>query len=169
MECDAVVAAGRVEEAAAAASTLGTASPLDPLADLRSVEVVQVGCTAATRRMDGSNALQRRLHALLAQQLAECIEDDAIADTEEEVEGSGNDALGRDGEERLLACRMRVLVCWSAVARGGEEIVPADDADGAGMRGGGGHEAKHCVEEAPVAVEEGTASVDKVLQDLPPR
>ena len=46
------------------------------------------------------------LHALLAQQLAECFEDDAIADAQEEVQRGGHDALRRDGEERLLARSM---------------------------------------------------------------
>jgi hypothetical protein len=62
---------------------------------------------------DGSESC---LHTLLAQQLAEGVEDDAIADAEEEMEWSGNDALGWDGEERLLACSAGVLVSRSAVA-----------------------------------------------------
>ena len=48
--------------------------------------------------MHGFDRLQCLLDQWLAQQLAECIKDDAIADAEEEMEWSRNNALGRDGE-----------------------------------------------------------------------
>ena len=76
---------------------------LDPLADLRPVEVVQVCSTAAASGVHGGDGLQCGLDAILAQQLAERIEDDAIADAQEEMQRSGHDALRRNGEERLLA------------------------------------------------------------------
>ena len=77
----------------------GTAFLLDPFADLLSVEVIQVSGAAAASRMDRGDAFQRLLDALLAQQLAECVEDDAVADAEKKMERSGHDALGWDGEE----------------------------------------------------------------------
>ena len=39
-----------------------------------------------------------------------------------------------------------------------------DDADGARMSGGGRHEAENGIDEGPISVEEGGASVDEVLQ-----
>ena len=80
-----------------------TAFSLDPLADFGPVEIVEIALPAATSGMHRGDCLQRCLEALLAQQLAECVENDAITDTEEEMERSRNDALGRDGEEWLLA------------------------------------------------------------------
>jgi xanthine/CO dehydrogenase XdhC/CoxF family maturation factor len=80
--------------------------------------------------MDGGDALQRRLDTLLAQQLAERIENDAIADAEEEMEGGRNDTLGKDGEEWLLACGARMLVCCSAVTCCAEVVVVRNNADG---------------------------------------
>ena len=109
---------------------------------------------------NGGDRLQGRFYSLLAQQLAERVEDDAIADAEEEVEWRRHDALGRDGEQRLLAHSPRVLVCGSAIASGGEEAFVRDDADGAGMRGRWRHEAQHCVDEWPVAVEKSLAHMD---------
>ena len=132
-----------------------TALSPDPLADLWPIEIVQVTLASTASRVDGGNALQRRLDTLLPQQLAECVQDDAIADAEEEVEWSGDDALGRDGEERAVSAVEGMLVCWSAIAGGGEEAGLADDADRAWMSGRGGHETENSIEEAPVAVEEG--------------
>ena len=47
-----------------------------------------------------------------------------------------------------------------------EEVLVRDDADRAGMRGRGRHEAENSIDEGPVAVEEGAASVDEVLQHV---
>jgi len=60
-----------------------------------------------------------------------------------------------------------MAVSWRAVARGGEEIVLADEADWAWMCSGRSHEAEHSVDEAPIAVEEGAASADEMLQHGP--
>jgi len=57
--------------------------------------------------MDRGDCLQCLLDKLLAQQLAECIEDDAIADAEEQMQRSGNDALWTDGKKSMLPS----LVC----------------------------------------------------------
>ena len=133
--------------------------------------VVEAGsgedAAAAASRVNSSDGFQCRLDSLLAQQLAERIEDDAIADTEEEMEGSGHDALRMDGEERRVSAIEGMLVCWSAVARGGEETALTHDADRARVSGRRRHEAEHRVDEAPVAVEEGGASVNEMLQHSP--
>ncbi len=89
------------------------------------------------------------------EQLAECIEVDAIADAEEEMKWSGNDALWTDGEKRLMCAIDGMLVCRSAVARGGEEVLVRNDADGTRMSSGRSHEAKDCVDEGPVTIEKG--------------
>ena len=96
---------------------------LDELADLRPVEIIQVALTTAASGMDGVDGGECRLQTFLTEQLAECIEDDAIADAEEEVEGCGYDALRRDGEERLMCTIEGMFVCWSAIARGVEEVL----------------------------------------------
>ena len=57
-----------------------------------------------------------------------------------------------------------MLVCRSAITRGREEVVLGNNADRAGMSGRRRHETKYCIDEAPVAVEEGRASVDEMLQ-----
>jgi hypothetical protein len=57
-----------------------------------------------------------------------------------------------------------VAVARSAVARGGEEALVRNDADGAWMSGRGSHEAENGIDEWPIAIEEGTASVDEMLQ-----
>src|SRR5680860_909012 len=145
----------------------GAAFLLDPLANLRPVEVVQVTLASAARRVNGGDASEGRLHTLLAQQLTEGIEDDAVADAEEEMERSRYDTLGWNGEECLLAYGTRVLVCWSAIARGGEKALVRDDADGARVSGRGSHEAEHCIDEWPVAIEEGGACVYEMLQHGP--
>ena len=65
--------------------------------------------------MNCFHCLQRLLNELLAEQLAECIEDDAIADAKKEMERSGNDAFRDDDEKRLLAGGTRMFVVCSAV------------------------------------------------------
>ena len=75
---------------------------LDPLADLWPIEVVEVALSTASSRMDCCDGFQSLLDQLLREEFAEYIEDDAIADTEEEVEWCGDDALGREGEERRV-------------------------------------------------------------------
>ena len=66
-----------------------TASLLDPLANLGPVELEQIALATAPSRVDSGHLLECLLDELLAQQLAECIEDDAIRD----------DAIRIDGEE----------------------------------------------------------------------
>jgi len=100
-----------------------TALPLDPLADLRPVEVIQVALSTAAGRMDGSHLRESLLNELLREEFAEGIQDDAIADAEEEVEWCRHDALGIDGEERRMSAIDGMLVCRSAVARGGEKAL----------------------------------------------
>lgn len=117
--------------------------------------------------MDGCDALQCRLDTLLAQQFAECIENDAIADAEEEMERSGNDALRWDGQKRLMCAIDGMLVCRSAVARGGEEVLVRNDADGARVSSRWSHEAKDSIDEWPVTIEEGTFGVNEMLQYCP--
>ena len=125
-----------------------TAFSLDPLADFGPVEIVEIALPAATSGMHRRDCLQRCLEALLAQQLAECVENDAIADAEEEMERSRHDALRRDGEEWLLVSGARVFVVCIAIASSFDEAALLDNADGAGMSGGRGHEAEGGVEEA---------------------
>ena len=74
----------------------------------------------------------------LSEQLAECIEDDAIADAEVEMERR---------EERGVCWMKRVLVCRNAVTRGFCETVVRDDADGTEMSSGRKHKAKDSIEE----------------------
>jgi len=74
---------------------------------------------------------------LLAQQLAECIEDDSIADAEEEMKRSRNDALGWDSEQGTLVWMEGVTVSRSAIARGVEVVAVRDDADGTRVSGRG--------------------------------
>ena len=133
----------------------GAAFLLNPLANLRPVELEDVAAAAAACLMDGSDMLQRLLDELFAQQFAERIEDDAVADAEEEMERSGNDALWVDGEERRVVWVQGMAIARSAVARGGSEAFVRDDADGTGMSGGRSHEAQYCIDEGPVAIEEG--------------
>ena len=85
------------------------------------------------------------------------------------MEGSGHDALRVDGEERRVSAIEGMAISGGAVARGGEETSLSDDADGTRVSGGRRHEAEHRVDEAPVAVEESSASVDEVLEDGPTR
>src|SRR5680860_1816797 len=103
---------------------------LDPLTDLRSVEIVQVTLASAASRVDSGDGSESCLHMLLAQQLAECIQNDAIADAEEEMERSGHDALRRDREQWTVRAIYGMAISGGAIARGVEEIVLADDADG---------------------------------------
>jgi hypothetical protein len=73
--------------------------------------------------MHGGDCLQRCLEALFAQQLAECIQNDAIADAEEQVERSRHDALGRNSEERRVCAIEGVSVCRSAITSGVEKVL----------------------------------------------
>ena len=114
--------------------------------------------------MNRRDGLKSLLHQLLAEEFTECIEDDAIADTKEKMKRGRHDALWVDGEERRVIAVEGVAIASSAVARGGEEALVRDDADGTGMSGGWSHEAKNRVDERPVAVEESPASVDDMLQ-----
>lgn len=117
--------------------------------------------------MDGRHLLESVLDEFLAQQLAERIENNAVANAEEEVERSGHDALWRNGQEGTLLWVMGVAVCWSAVARGVEEIGLQNDADGTRMRGGWSHETEDSVDEGPVTIEKGAVMVDEMLQHGP--
>ena len=119
--------------------------------------------------MNSRDGLQCSLDAILAHQLAKCIENDAITDAQEEVERSGDDALRGDEEERRMSAVDGVLVAWHAIASGLEEAALRNDADGARVSSGRSHEAEHSVEEAPAAVEESRATVDEMLQHTPPR
>lgn len=69
------------------------ALPHDPFADLGSIEVVQVSCAAAASRVHGLDARYCLQHCAFPQQLAECVENDAIANPEEEMKWSRDDAL----------------------------------------------------------------------------
>ena len=142
---------------------------LDPLADFWSIEVVEVTLPTAASGMHSCDCLQCSLEALLAQQFAECIEDDAITDAEVEMEGSGDYALGRDGEKWLLASGAGVFVVCIAITGSFEQTLLRDDADGTGVSGRRGHEAKDSVDEAPVAVEEGRAGEEMLPECLPLR
>ena len=79
--------------------------------------------------MDGRHFLQCLLHQLLAQQLAECIEKDAIADAEEEVERGGHDAFAVDGEKTSVVTVARVRVLRLPILRAAEQIAGGDAAD----------------------------------------
>ena len=48
-----------------------------------------------------------------------------------------------------------------------EQALLRDDADGAWVSGGRGHEAEHSVNEAPITVEKSSASIDEMLQHGP--
>jgi hypothetical protein len=167
---DGVSGSGRSREGGGGSGSreeCGAAFSLDPLTDLRPVEVVQVALASAACRVDGRHLLESVLDEFLAQQFAEGFENDAVADAEEEVERGGHDALGWDGEERTLLWVERVTVRWSAMTRGGEEAFVRDDADRARMSGRGGHETEDSIDERPVAIEKGTARVDEMLQHGP--
>ena len=58
-----------------------------------------------------------------------------------------------------------MLVAWLTIARRLREAIEVDDADGTGMLSSRRFETEHCVDEAPVAVEEGVACVDEMLQN----
>ena len=55
------------------------------------------------------------------------------------------------------------------MSSGLEQAALRDDADGTGVSGRRGHEAKNCVDEAPVAVEEGRAGEEMLPECLPLR
>src|SRR5680860_119363 len=114
--------------------------------------------------MDGLDALHCLHHMLLAQQLREHIEDDAIVDAEEEVQWSGNDASRVDGEEGRLPWMEGVSVAWLAIALLEEQSLVEDCADGTGVRGGSSLQTQQSAEEGPVTVEQRSASVDEMLQ-----
>jgi hypothetical protein len=75
----------------------GAASLLDPLANLGPVEIIEITLASAASRVDGRHTLQRLFDVFLTQQLIECIEDDAIADAEEEVESAHRTDTKRTG------------------------------------------------------------------------
>jgi len=139
----------------------------NPLADLWPVEIIEITLPAAAGRVHGGDGSKCRLHTFLAQQLTERIQNDAVADAEEEVERSRYDALGRDAQKGLMRAIDGMLVCRSAMARRREEIVLGNNADGARVSGRRRHEAEDCVDKAPVTVEEGCTSVDEMLQHSP--
>ena len=60
-----------------------------------------------------------------------------------------------------------MFVTWLAIASCLREAVEGDDADGTGMSGRWRHKAEHSVDEAPIAVEKGSASIDEMLQHGP--
>ena len=96
---------------------------LDPFANLRTVELKDVTDTTAPSRMNCLHLLQRLLDELFAKQLAECIENDTIADAQEEVERCQYDALRIDGEETRMGVIDGVTVGRGAIARGLREAV----------------------------------------------
>ena len=117
--------------------------------------------------MHGCDRLQSFLHVLLAQQLAECIEDDAIADAEEDVQWSGDDSIRCDDEEGRLMRVEGMFVSRKAIASRAEEAGIGDDADWTWMLGVGILQSQDDIEEQPVAIEKGVASVVEMLQHGP--
>ena len=111
-----------------------TAPFLDPLAYLWPIEIIQVALASAASRVHGGDGPQSRLDVLFAQQLAECIENDSIADAEEQMKRSRHDAFGRDSEEGTLVWMEGVTVSRCAIARGVEVVVVRDDADRTAVR-----------------------------------
>jgi len=95
----------------------GAAILLETLANLRPVEIVKIALATAASRMNRRYLLQRLLDKFLSQQFAEYIEDDAIADTQEEVQRSGHDAFGIDLQQCWLSRMKRVTISFSAVTR----------------------------------------------------
>jgi len=77
--------------------------------------------------MDGFHLLQCLLDEFLREEFAECIEDDAIADAEEEVERSGHDALRWDREESLLADGMEVTLAKMGILKALGVTLALDD------------------------------------------
>ena len=113
--------------------------------------------------MDGFHLLQSLLDELLAQQLREHIENDAIADAEEEMERSWNDVIRIDGEERSVSAIDGMFITWLAVTRGFSEAVEGDDADGTRVCGRRRHKTKDTINEWPIAIDKGSQRVDKML------
>ena len=111
--------------------------------------------------------LQCLLDQFFGEEFTECIEDDSITDTEEEMKRGRNDTIRIDGEERRMSAIDGMLVCRSAITRGGEEILMRDDADWTWVCSSRSHEAEYGIDEAPITVEEGSAFVYQVLQHLP--
>ena len=81
------------------------------------------------------------------------------------MERSWDDAIRRNGEESGMIRMEGMLVAWLTIARRLREAIEVDDADGTGMLSSRRFETEHCVDEAPVAVEEGVACVDEMLQN----
>jgi len=71
--------------------------------------------------MDRGDSLQSRLDSLLAQQLAERVENDAIANAEEKMEWSEHDVLRENGQQGWLIGMNEVMVALSAIASATEE------------------------------------------------
>ena len=84
-----------------------TAVFLDELADLGPVELEQITLSSATSRMDGFDRLQGLLDQLLREEFTEGLENDAVADAEEEMERSWYDAIRIDGENTSRRGRQR--------------------------------------------------------------
>ena len=82
------------------------------------------------------------------------------------MEWSGDDALGIDGDESGMIGMEGMAIAWLTVARGAEEIVVRDDADGTWMNGRCILATEQRVDERPVAIEEGPldVAVDEMLQ-----
>ena len=75
---------------------------LHPLGDLLPIEVPQVRQTTATGRVNCFDAANSFQHRLLAEETRKYLHDDAIADAEEDVQWSWDDAIRCDGEESWL-------------------------------------------------------------------
>ena len=79
-----------------------TVALLEPLANLRPVQLEDIASSTTASRVDRLHSLQRLFDQLLREEFAESIEDNAIADAEEEVEWCGDDAIRVDGEKRPM-------------------------------------------------------------------
>lgn len=101
----------------------GAAILLQPLANLRPVEVVQVALAAAACRMNRRHLLQCLLDEFLTQSLAEHLQNDAITDTEEQMQRCRNDAFGIDFQQCWLIGVKRLAISFSAVTRRVEVVV----------------------------------------------
>jgi hypothetical protein len=115
--------------------------------------------------MNSLHLLQCLLNKLLREEFTECIENDTIADAEEEMERCWNNTIRWDGEERRMSAIHGMFISWLTIARGFSEAVEGNDADGARMRGSGSHETEDGVDEWPVTIEKSSFRVNEMLKE----
>src|SRR3954454_23713501 len=103
--------------------------------------------------MESCDSLECLLHHLLAQQLTERIQNNAIADAEEKMERSRHDTLAVDCQQWSMIGITRMAVARSTIASSAKEIAGGDTADRTWMCGGCILETKHSIDKGPISIE----------------